>query len=351
MVGEIGTDVDEAAAVALAGYAVRTEVMELRAFIGNHIQAKLRARNAKQILTGLGLGDVPVGAGEQGFGSSSQECEEDPRFLCHPTKIGYGRSLLRWSLENAEDGSVVLVLNSGFTDAVWLWMDDSKLFLNKVKRVVIMGGIEMDGSLPKLSNEGFFQPAIGPGGAANNNFDGGSTLHMYHLLQQHGIPTTVTTRFAAYGCKLPYRIFDKMSQIDNPIGQRLAEVQNDRFRELWSKAIAPAGHPARGDLPGRCDRSWFVNTFCGGNDPGKDDVVRYIVEIAWYDPMNLVAGVDTLREQFYDPYAIEVKGVEHQIIGLTAENHGVRNPEVLRRYMQDGVLQALSLGQTPIPVF
>lgn len=352
--GEIGTDVDEAAAAVLGCHATREGVMELLAFVGNHVQAKQRARNAKQILTALGLGDVPVGMGEKGFGTSSQECENDPRFLSHPAKIGHGRSVLKWALENAddEDGpSVTLVLNSGFTDATWLWMDDPGLFLRKVRRVVIMGGIEMDGDKPKLSPEGYFLPSIGKGGAANNNFDKGSTLLLHHVVQEHRIPTTITTRFAAYGCKLPFRVFDEMCQTGNQIGIRLAEIQKDRFRELWGKANAPEGHPARGDLPPRCDRAWFIGAFCGGNDPGDDDVTRHIVEVAWYDPLNLIAGVDALHQQFFDPYVIEVNGVHHEIIGLTQSNHGVRDPAALQRYMRDGVLQALKLGQTPLPVF
>jgi len=351
MVGEIGTDADEAAALMLGCYATRMGHMELLSFIGNHVRAKERARNAKQILTALGLGDVPVGMGERGFGTSSEECESNPRFLSHPTKIGLGRDVLKWTLENADKKSVVLALNSGFTDAVWLWMDNPGLFLNKVKQVVIMGGIEMEGEFPRLNDEGFFLPSIGKGGAANNNFDRGSTLHLYQLVQEFGIPTIITTRFAAYGCKLPFAIFDEMSRTGNPIGKRVANIQKDRLRELWGKANAPKGHPARGDLPARCDRTWFTNTFCGSNDPGDDDVVNHLAEVAWYDPMNLIAGIGILREQFYDPYIIKVKDVQHMVIGLSAANHGVRDEEALRRYMWDGVLQALSLGQSPIPVF
>lgn len=357
MVGEFGTDVDEAAAVILACNLVRQHKMELLSFVGNHVHALQRARNAKLILTALGLGDVPVGRGERGFGSTSQECENDPRFLSNSLKIELGREVLNRTLQNAvgnddDSGkSVVLTLNSGFTDAVWLWLDDPSLFLRKVKRVVIMGGVEMDGDYPKLTKEGYFMPSIGKGGAANNNFDQGSTRHLYHLVQEHCIPTIITTRFAAYGCTVPFEIFNEMSQTGNPIGAHLATVQKDRFRELWGKANAPEGHPNRGDLPARCDRDWFITTFCGGTDPGNNDIADYIVEVAWYDPINLLAGIDELREQFFNPHTIMVNDTPHQVIGLTAANNGIRNATALRDFMQSNILGALRAGQRPLSVF
>lgn len=351
MIGEFGTDVDEAAAAILACSLVRSRHMELLSFVGNHVHALQRARNAKLILTALGLGDVPVGKGEMGFGSTSQECENNPLFLSSRTKIELGREVLTRTLKSAEDNSVVLALNSGFTDAVWLWMNDPSLFLRKVKRVVIMGGVEMEGNRPRLNEEGYFMPSIGKGGAANNNFDRGSTRHLYHLVQEHRIPTIITTRFAAYGCTVPFEIFNEMSQTGNPIGEHLATIQKDRFRELWGKANALEGHPNRGDLPARCDRNWFITTFCGGTDPSDNDIADYIVEVAWYDPINLLAGVDALHEQFFNPYEITVNDTAHQVIGLSAVNDGIRNAAALRDFMRDSVLNALRAGQMPLSVF
>lgn len=350
MIGEIGTDADEAIAAILACYAVRAGHMNLLAFVGNHVQSLRRAQNAKQIFTALGLADVPVGMGERGFGSTSQECEEDPRFLAHATKLGLGRSVLQWTLQHSEDQSVTLALNSGFTDATWLWMDDASLFLRKVKRVVIMGGIKMEGGTPKLSSEGFLVPSIGKGGAANNNFDPGSTQHLYDAMQRNGVPIVITTRFAAYGCKMPFGVFGAMTESGSAIGARIGESQRERIQELWLKANAPVASFQRGDLPERCDRTWFVNTFCDGRDPGEANILPYMAEVAWYDPINLIASSDELRTRFFNPYTVEVKGVKHEVIGLSEADHCISSPEELRRYMADGVIEALRLGQTPIPV-
>lgn len=348
MVGEIGTDADEAIAVILACYAARMGYLDLLAFVGNHVQSLKRAQNAKYFLNALGFGDVPVGMGERGFGTSSVECESDPRFLAQVNKIGLGRQLLQWVLQHSADQSVVLTLNSGFTDAVWLWMDDPGLFLSKIRRVVLMSGIEMDGDQPKVSGEGFLVPSIGKGGAANNNFDPGSTWHLYDAMQRHGVPMTVTTRFAAYGCKIPFSTFGSMQRSGSEAGASVGAMQEERIRELWSKANAPVGSFERGDLPARCDRDWFTSTFCDGRDPGSEDIVPRMAEVAWYDPMNLIASCDTLRDRFYEPTQIEVRSTTHQVIGLTQHHHGVRHADELRSFMTTGVLEALRLGQTPV---
>lgn len=36
------------------------------------------------------------------------------------------------------------------------------------------------------------------------------------------------------------------------------------LESLWRRACAPAGSAERAGLPVRCDSSWFVQTFCGG---------------------------------------------------------------------------------------
>src|SRR5688572_16893462 len=138
MVGEYGTDPDENLSAMLACHLARRGYLELLAVIGNHAHALQRAQSVKFVLNSLGLAHVPVGMGEHGFGASSKEYEDDPRFLAAATQLQLGRETLRWTLKHSPDNSVVLVLNSGFTDGVWLWLDSPKLFLNKVRQVVIM---------------------------------------------------------------------------------------------------------------------------------------------------------------------------------------------------------------------
>lgn len=359
VMGEYGTDPDEIASAILTAYLARQGLLDPLAFIGNHAHALKRSQNIKFVLNSLGLPHVPVGMGEHGFGASSKEYETDPRFLAPVSQLQRGRETLRWTLEHAEDSSVVLVLNSGFTDAVWLWMDQPSLFLRKVREVVIMGGVEVDGDEPALTSEGFMIPSIGPKGAANNNFDPGATQHLYDLVQRHGIPSVITTRHAAGACKLPFGFYKAIAATGNPVGVRLNEKQAQAIRSLWQRANEPADTPLRGELPLRCDRNWFIGFFCGGNDPGigagngadtrdgdPDDIVPHMASVALYDALNLVFAIPSLREQHGDPTYVEVKGARHALYGISPELPGIRGGDSLRDFMQSGMVDALRLGST-----
>jgi hypothetical protein len=262
--------------------------------------------------------------------------------------------LLRWTLEHAEDHSVVLVLNSGFTDAVWLWMDAPDLFKQKVKRVVVMGGIEVgEDGLPRTSREGFLLPSLGEGGAANNCFDPGAALHLYDLLQRHDIPVVITTRYAAYGCMMPFGIYDELAGTGHIIGQRLDMHQRVAIKGLWKRANADPGSEDRGSLQPDRDRAWFVNRFCGVDPPisGQGNIIPYMAAVALYDPMNLIAAVPELLHRFYRPFVVAGRGSDAKgraVIGLTEQNHGVYDEHGLRQFMLEGMAGALRLGMTPM---
>jgi hypothetical protein len=358
MMGEYGTDPDEVLSLILASWLARKGYINLLAVIGNHEHALMRAQNAKFVLNELALPYVPVGMGERGFGATSKDTETEPLFLAPTYQIQRGRDLLRWTLEHAEDHSVVLVLNSGFTDAVWLWLDAPDLFRKKVQRVVIMGGVETrEDGLPRTNSERMLVPSLGASGAANNCFDPGATLHLYDLLQRHGIPMVITTRYAAYGCMMPFRVYEELAHTNHVIGQRLNELQCAAIDGLWKRANAPEGSEERGSLPADRDRAWFVSRFCGGENPpidGQGDIVPYMSAVALYDPMNLIAAVPELLERFYDPYTL-VTGrgpivATHQVVGLTEAQHGVADEAVLRKFMLNGMVRALEYGMAPIVV-
>jgi hypothetical protein len=357
MMGEFGTDTDEALAAVLASGLTRDQYLDLVAIIGSHLDSMVCAQSVKFILNSLGLSHVSVGVGEIGFGASTTNFERDPRFLVPATQLFGGREALRWALQHSDDNSVVLVLNGGFTDAVWLWMDAPNLFKAKIRKVVIMGGIEMDGELPRLSSEGFLVPSLGQSGAANNCFDPGATLHLYDLLQRHGIPTVITTRFAAYQCLMPFTTYEALARTGHVIGDRINKIQHDRINELWRKANAEPGTPGRGNLPARFTPQTFIDRFCGGIqpplEPGQvlkdiEDITPYVQEVALYDPINLVAAIDALFDEYFDPHYITVREVRHAVIGLDDQHTGIRDQYGLRRLIIEGMRRALLMGATPI---
>lgn len=349
VMGEYGTDPDEILSLVLAARLCRLGYLDLVAVVGNHRPAKHRAMQAKATLDSLGFGTVPVGMGEEGFSASGPGYETDPRFLAVPSKIQRGRSMLRWVLEQSEDDSIVLILNSGFTDAVWLWLDRPDLFLQKIQRVVIMGGVEAQGNEPHLSPEGHLLPSLGRGGAANNCFDPGATRHLFDTLQRHGVPMKVTTRHSAYRAKLPFQVFRDLANTGHPTGVILNERQAASINALWRKINAPVGSNERGTLPGDRDVAWFATTFCDGKEPpitADEDVTPYIRWITLYDPLNLIAAIPGLSQRFYAPQTVEVPSYRgatmHHIIGVSNQNHGVADPEGLREFVQDELTLALA---------
>ena len=84
------------------------------------------------------------------------------------------------------------------------------------------------------------------------------------------------------------------------------------------------------------DRAWFVNVFCGGEDPGiggDEEVWDFTANYQQYDTLAVVAAVPRLREEFFDPIEVTIGDQEHEIIGLTSERNGIRDADELRDYV------------------
>ena len=90
------------------------------------------------------------------------------------------------------------------------------------------------------------------------------------------ITLTVVSRYAAYAAKMPRSVYDDLALTGSSIGWRLRNSQRASIDQLWQRACSldPA---VRKGLPPRCDRKWFINTFCGGDD----DQSRCCSDTAW----------------------------------------------------------------------
>ena len=184
-------------------------------------------------------------------------------------------------LLNEADHSVLVLCISSLTDACQLLSTQEELFARKVHSVTIMGGIELSdealepqpktprsrapsgeldgkgnlareasggGSLGESSTGGAnyytnrvnrrsvlasglggtadtTQRLLKPDTAHNNTFDFTSAVSFYTRLQEKKIRLNVLTRFAAYGCAMPRKIYDVMNKTNSPIARRLFNVQ------------------------------------------------------------------------------------------------------------------------------
>lgn len=336
---------DEDVLVALNRF-IRLEILNVMGVVANLAPSKQRARLAKGSLDLLGQNTIPVG-----IGTSCQQQDDDGldyqfavSYLAQTEKLVDGKELIYNTLKEARPKSIVLLLISGLTDAAEVLKEHHYLFSTAVRRVVIMGGVEAKDGQPVLDGEGRLLPDLT---AQNNAFDKEATVYLYRQLQDMEIPITTVTRHAAVAAKVPRSVYDDMAATGHPVGLRLLNAQKQAIEELWRRACLPADDKARQGLPARCDREWFLNTFCAGKGKkrkAKDSIWDIVETFNLYDPCTLVATIPNLREHFFAPYVAEVHGVEHLVIGVSAQAHNVRDTSELADFLKQMLVESLNLS-------
>lgn len=224
-------------------------------------------------------------------------------------------------------GGLVLVITSSTKDAAIFIRDNPTLFASKTREVVIMGGCKPVSSdailveamaaksvdsrvIEKGSANVWSQLAkieCQPDSAHNNTFDTNASNFFYSQCQKMNVTLTVVSRFAAYACKMPRSVYDDLALTGSSIGWRLRNSQRASIDQLWKRACSDDPAVRKG-LPPRCNRKWFIDTFCGGDD----DESRCCDDTAWdlvtgfmqYDTIALLAAIPGVRERYFDPFVL-----------------------------------------------
>lgn len=337
-----GRDQDDEDVLVMLNRLIRLELLEVMGVVANMAPAVERARLAKGSLNQLGQQDIAVG-----IGSTCLQTDDDGlsyqfavSYLAERETLVDGKQLILDTLRQARPKSIVLLLISGLTDAAAVLREHHYLFTQAVRRVVIMGGAKTENETPVLDEDGRILPDMT---AQNHVFDLESTAFLYRHLQDAGIPMTIVSRHSATAAKVSRAVYDEMAATGHPIGIRLLEAQKQAIEELWRRACLPADAENR-HLPARCDRTWFQNAFMGGKggDRKPEDSIWDLVEtFNLYDPCTLVACIPNLREHFFSPTVVEVHGVEHLILGVSAKTHNVRAPHELATFMKEMMVESL----------
>ena len=343
-----GKDLDDEQALVAAAGLHKVGLINLRAVVANLEPPEKRAQLAKGTLRQLGLSDVPVGIGSDCFrGGENLAHETEAVYIAAPGEVEPGAFLLLRTCSRAVESGykLVIVCNSGLTDAARLVMDHSDLVHSAVERFVIMGGVKSDGENSLLAKAPDGVSYLLPDDAANNSFDWAAALYLYQKLQDMGIGLTVVMREAAYGAQFPFSTYDRFAATGNPVGSNLLNRQRPAINMLWRGANAPAGASIRGKLPVSRNRQWFVNVFCDGVDPGvgpDDDVWGFTAKYNQYDTLAVIAAVPELRYRFFNHVAVNVKDTDHLVIGLTKSQNGIQDGQELCRFVSDLQVAALS---------
>ena len=229
-------------------------------------------------------------------------------------------------------GGLTIVITSSMKDIAIFVRDNPSLFASKTREVVVMGGckpVPIEDSKTMLAMASSDAASIGSGGvgqysasniwsnlatmecepdsAHNNTFDPAASEFFYSQCQKMNITLTVVSRYAAYAAKMPRSVYDDLALTGSSIGWRLRNSQRASIDQLWQRACSPDPAVRKG-LPPRCDRKWFINTFCGG----EDDSSRCCADTAWdlvtgfmqYDTIALLAAVPAIREKYFAPFVM-----------------------------------------------
>ena len=225
-------------------------------------------------------------------------------------------------------GGLTIVITSSMKDVAIFVRDNPTLFASKTREVVVMGGCKpvqtidsknrsttdktsasQTSSQNSASNiwETLSNIECEPDAANNNTFDPVASAFFYSQCQKMNITLTVVSRYAAYAVKMPRSVYDDLALTGSSIGWRLRNSQRCSIDQLWRRSCSMDPEIRQG-LPPRCDRKWFINTFCGG----EDDPSRCSADTAWdlvtgfmqYDTITLFAAVPAVRELYFDPFVM-----------------------------------------------
>lgn len=341
-----GRDQDDEDTLVLMNRYIRMELLNTLGVVANLQPSRMRARLAKGTLKELGQDEIPVGwgSGQKQKDDDGLAYEFDVSYLADASETLNGEQLIYDTLCQAPEKGVVLVLISQLTDAANAFRNNPDLFKRKVRRVVIMGGVVADGNHKVALDE--LGRIIPDPTAQNHKFDLEATEFLYNALQMNNIGITVVSRYAAGGAKVPRSMYDDMAATGHSVGIRVYEAQKKAIELLWQRTHMELDDPNRHGLPERCGPDWFSNVFLGGNGKdrnGSDSIWDLLQTFQLYDPMTLIAAIPTLRNYFYDSYVVEVMGVEHHVIGISADRHGVSRPEELSEYLASSLVESLMM--------
>jgi hypothetical protein len=341
-----GKDPDDELAKVLLGGLTQLGLTTCHGCIANLYPAKERARLARGTLDQLGLMALPAGVGFDLIEVSHSNYEFNAPYMgslerCASNGVQMCVDILR----RLDKGvSVTLVCLSGLTDAYTLLHEHRDLFKEKIARVVIMGGVELESEKVKLDADGYMMPDK----AQNNLYDFPGAQKFYKELQRECIPMTIVTRWAAYAAKLPFVVYDELAATGHPVGNRLQQVQQHSLEHLWRRASLDADDSAREGLPARCDKSWFCKIFLNGRGEdrsGDDSIWDLASTFQAYDPMAVVAALHGVRARFMRPLLVEVEGsngtISHEILGLSEVNHGIVQGVLLAEWLHSVLLKSL----------
>merc|ERR1711865_90324 len=221
------------------------------------------------------------------------------------------------------------------------------LFKHHTRSVVLMGGAFPSAeTLPDGSPSG--QTILLPDVAAQNNAqDLPAAKRFFQQAQELLVPLVVISRHCAGAVQVTRELFDNLAEYGGVVGKKLKEVQMSCIMQLWTAAsTSPSAATGRMGLPDRCDQKWFADTFCAGKQPNVEDGEKGVWEAVQSFRVYALLQVLITLPPFMNQHvqcgitSVTVRSVQHRIIGLTKEDHGICDPDAVKEL----IFQSLFFG-------
>ncbi|MCL2539839.1 MAG: nucleoside hydrolase [Firmicutes bacterium] len=264
---------------------------------GNENVTLQRARYAKGVLKSLGI-DVPVCAGtgkeyEDEITSLNMnlfhESAEIKEFMRAGTDVASSpKEFLHEVLVKCGDGTVGLLCAAGMTDIARLIISDKRLFLSKVSKIAIMGGLNvLPGGNIKMDD------------SYNNVSDFSASEVVRKFVSANQIKTVLVNRDAAREVPVEFEFYRSLLAGGHPVGIHAHNAQYAAFERLITAAQTGAADKKR-------DMNWLFKTFTtlAKDDYGKflsaapGIIINLIDRIGLYDPLTLIALVQDFENMF-----------------------------------------------------
>ena len=319
---DIGRDIDDELSIVLLASLKRMCLLNPIAIVTTLAPQGERANLLRGSLDALGMVNIPVGIGSSGGVAKGEKLEyyggEYARKSCATFENGV--QLMKRALKAAPKKSVQFLCIASLTDTASLIQKYEELFFDKVKEVVVMGGVE------DFESSEFLQPDT----AYNNNCDMPAARFVYKRCQELGIPTITVSRWAAYGSSVSTNLLDELARTEHMVACNIRNVSEASLMKLWKKVNFPLDDPRREKLPERCDREWFCRTFTSKYAMSDDESIwSQVTKVNLYDPLALLACVPAFRELHFAWKTKVINNTPHIVTGISNEDRGIIDASAL----------------------
>jgi hypothetical protein len=243
----------------------------------------------------------------------------------HPNIERTGADILANLYENVPPAGVTLVVDACLGDLARFIEMNPTAFREKTQSVIYVGGAELTKEHRETSAEHESGNILVPDPAAqNNSLDLDGARRVFKYAQESLVKLVVLSRHFSRHVRVPREFFDGLASHGGLVGERIMDAQKAGLYLLWDAANAhPSEIERRRALPERCNKRWFVNTFCQNANPTFqlgffDDVWNSVGQLHVYTPLALMASLPQLMNRVVKGTDVTVRGVKHTLYGSEA---------------------------------